>query len=286
MRIIAPILFVIFAPFIGGLLSGADRRISARMQGRHGPPLIQPFYDVAKLFQKEGTLVSKYQNFYVICFFIFVLLTGIIFFAGGNILLAIFALTVADIFFVIGGYSSRSPYSMMGAERELIQMMSFEPMILLTAIGFYKVSSSFFTADILASPKPLILYLPLIFVGFLYVLIIKLRKSPFDLSTSHHAHQELVKGITTEFTGKTLALVEIAHWYENVYILGFVYLFFAFAIPVSPLIGIAACLAVYFLEILIDNSFARVKWQMTLGSAWAVTIVLAAINLIVLYSLK
>ena len=34
----------------------------------------------------------------------------------------------------------------------------------------------------------------LAFVGFLYILTIKLRKSPFDLSYSHHAHQELVKG--------------------------------------------------------------------------------------------
>ena len=45
---------------------------------------------------------------------------------------------------------------------------------------------------------------------------------------SHHAHQEIVRGITTEFAGPALALIEITHWYENVLLLGIVYLFFAF----------------------------------------------------------
>jgi len=69
--------------------------------------------------------------------------------------------------------------------------------------------------------------LPGIFISILFVLTIKLRKSPFDLSTSHHAHQELVKGLTTEFSGSSLAMIEVAHWYENIMLLGFVYLFFA-----------------------------------------------------------
>ena len=76
----------------------------------------------------------------------------------------------------------------------------------------------------------------------MFILTIKLRKSPFDLSTSHHAHQELVKGVTTEFSGMTLAFVEIAHWFENVLLLGIVYLFFAWSSPVSPIIGVAVCL--------------------------------------------
>ena len=45
---------------------------------------------------------------------------------------------------------------------------------------------------------------------------------------SHHAHQEIVRGITTEFSGPALALIEITHWYENVLLLGMVYLFFGF----------------------------------------------------------
>jgi len=44
--------------------------------------------------------------------------------------------------FVLGAYKASSPYSFIGAERELIQMMAYEPMILLTAIGMYMVTKS------------------------------------------------------------------------------------------------------------------------------------------------
>ena len=61
----------------------------------------------------------------------------------------------------------------------------------------------------------------------MFILVFKMRKSPFDLSGSHHAHQEIVRGVTTEFSGRTLALIEIAHWYETAVVLGMVALFFA-----------------------------------------------------------
>ena len=144
----------------------------------------------------------------------------------------IFALTLAAIFFVLGAYKASSPYSFLGAERELIQMMAYEPMVLLTAIGMYMATKSFYVHDIASHPTLLVLALPGVFLGFLYTLEIKFRKSPFDLSCSHHAHQELVRGITTEFSGRALAMIEIAHWYENVFLLGWVYLFFA-ASPVA-----------------------------------------------------
>ena len=44
--------YIIFAPILGGLTSGIDRKITARMQGRQGPPVLQPFYDVIKLLKK------------------------------------------------------------------------------------------------------------------------------------------------------------------------------------------------------------------------------------------
>ena len=122
---------------------------------------------------------------------------------------------------------SALPYSHLGAEREIIQQVAYEPMVILMAIGMYQVTGSFKVAVIAQYQAPLILYLPGVFAGFLYILTIKFRKSPFDLSMSHHAHQEIVRGMTTEFSGPTLALIEIVHWYENVMLLGMVYLFFA-----------------------------------------------------------
>ncbi|UWG98750.1 NADH-quinone oxidoreductase subunit H [Dehalobacter sp. DCM] len=272
---IAVILYIVLAPVLGGLIAGIDRIISARMQGRVGPPLLQPFYDVFKLRNKQNMVVNKHQKFYILCFLIFVIITGSIFFAGGDLLLAIFALTLASIFLIIAAYSTNSPYAYIGAEREMLQMMAYEPMVILSVVGMYMVTKSFNSLDIALYDQPLLFSLPGIFLGFLFILTIKFRKSPFDISMSHHAHQEIVRGVITEFSGSELAMVEIAHWYENVFLLGMVCLFFAS----SPVIGIVLALVVYFLEIFIDNNSSRLKWQFTLGSAWIVALVLGVGNI-------
>ena len=54
--LIASIAFAVVAPILGCLLAGLERRISARMQGRVGPPILQPYYDVRKL------LLSQYPR--------------------------------------------------------------------------------------------------------------------------------------------------------------------------------------------------------------------------------
>lgn len=279
--LIIALCYVVLAPVLGGLLAGIDRKITARMQRRVGPPLLQPFFDVFKLYQKETILVNRLQNPYILCHLIFMAITGFLFFQGGDILLIIFVLTLASLFFILGAFSSNSPYSFIGAERELILMMAYEPMVLFALVGIFKVTGSFGFYDIIASHKPLVLLLPGVFIGFVYILTMKLRKSPFDLSYSHHAHQELVKGITSDLSGRTLAYIEIAHWYENIFLLGFIYLFFSF----NPVIGIVAALATYFLEILIDNVFSRFKWELAFKSAWIVALVLGGGNLLVLYIL-
>jgi ech hydrogenase subunit B len=279
--IVGVVAFILLSPVIGGLIAGIDRKITAHMQGRVGPSILQSFYDVGKLFEKEKTVANDIQRFYVISYFTFMIFTGAIFFAGEDILLVVFALTLAQIFLVLGAYSANSPYSHVGAERELIQIMAYEPMVILAAVGMYVVTKSFNIGTIASYPQPLILFLPGIFFGFIYILTIKLRKSPFDISTSHHAHQEIVKGVTTEFSGPTLGLIEVTHWYETVILLGFVYLFFAF----NPLIAVIAVIIVYLLELLIDNASARVKWQLVMKSSWAIAAIVGVVNLAALYYL-
>jgi len=231
---------------------------------------------------KENITVNKIQDFYVLCFFVFVVITGVFFFAGESLLMIIFTLTLATVFLILAAFSSNSPYAQVGAERELLLMMAYEPMVLLTAIGFYLQSGSFRVDDILSSETMPLLPLIGIFAGYVYILTIKFRKSPFDLSTSHHGHQELVKGLTTEFSGKTLAIMEVAHWYENVFLLGIVFLFFMNGSALMVVVGLIICAVTYFFEVFIDNTFARVKWQLALNYAWAVALVLGGINLFIL----
>lgn len=285
--VISVILYLILGPVVGGFLAGFDRKISARMQGRRGPSLLQPFYDIFKLFSKQTVVVNDVQDFLVCGFLLFIVFTGCLFFSGGDLLLVFFALTLAGIFFIMSACSANSPYSSMGAQRELMQMMAYEPMVLLVAIGFYVVTGSFSVSDIIQYSKvPAIAYMPGIFIGFLWVLVIKFRKSPFDLSTTHHAHQEMVKGLTTELSGNILALVELSHWYENAFLLGVIGLFVMTMDWWSVIIAVVVCIISYFLEILVDNTFPRVKWQTMLKTTWAATLIVGVINLLILILIK
>ncbi|MGB8821129.1 MAG: NADH-quinone oxidoreductase subunit H, partial [Methanoregula sp.] len=64
------VVYILLAPVIGGLIAGIDRKVTAHMQGRVGPSIFQPFYDVGKLFEKEGAVVNETQRFYVISYFV------------------------------------------------------------------------------------------------------------------------------------------------------------------------------------------------------------------------
>ena len=289
-RLLSAAIYIVFGGLVAGLLAGIDRKLSARMQGRRGPSVFQPFYDVGKLFSKQTLALNHGQFVIAFSFLLLIVATGVLFFAGVDILLVFLALSTAAMCLVFAATSSNSAMSTMGAQREMMQMLAYEPMVLITAVGFYMATAimndgngTFKVVDIITnSDLPVILYLPGIFIGFVFILTIKFRKSPFDISTSHHAHQELVKGVTTDLSGRNLGMIEVAHWYENTFLLGVVALFFLcnkwWSIPVA----VVAALIVYFIETIIDNVSARVKWELMVKLAWGVTIICGGLNLLVL----
>ena len=270
---------LIVAPLVGGLIGGIDRKLTARVQGRVGPPIVQSFYDVAKLWGKETTVANPWLTF---CSWVYVgaaATSVVLFFMMGDLLLIFFVQAIGAVFLVIGALSVPSPYSQVGGQRELLQILAYEPLLILVIAGIYVTTGSFKVEAVLSHETPLLLELPLLFIVLGYALTIKLRKSPFDISGSHHAHQELVKGVYTEYVGRNLALVEIAHWYETILILGFVALFWT-----TSLIGLVVLVLVtYALEIIIDNISARLTWRWMLGSVWIAGLCLSTANLAWLY---
>lgn len=270
---------LIAGPILGGLVSGLDRILTARMQSRIGPPLLQPFYDVAKLLFKEPLVVNVWQVFCAYCYIAASSIALVLFFLQSDLLLILFVQAVGAVMLVVGALSSTSPYSHIGAHRELLQILSYEPLLILVVVGFYLETGSFKLTSIYAWREPLLLKLPFLFIVLGYVLTIKLRKSPFDLSTCHHAHQEIVKGLLTDYSGPFLALTEIAHWFEIVLLLGFCTLFWA-----TNWFGMAILIvATYFLEVLVDNTTSRMNWRWMLSYVWGVGLTLSLVNLIWLH---
>jgi ech hydrogenase subunit B len=267
---------VLMAPLMGGVISGADRILTARLQARVGPPLLQPFYDVFKLLGKEPVAVNVWQFFCAYAYLTASLIAVVLFALGSDLLLVLFTQAVGAIFLVVGALSSTSPFSQVGAHRELLQILSYEPLLLLVAVGIYLETGSFKIGHVLVQPEPLLLKLPFLFVALGYALTIKLRKSPFDLSTSHHGHQEIVKGLLTDYAGPLLAFIEIGHWFDVVLLLGLCALFWA-----TSWIGMVLIVTLtYAAEIVIDNVAARLSWRWMLGYVWAMGLTLSIVNLI------
>lgn len=274
------IVFVLFiAPIIGCLAAGIDRKITARLQGRVGPPLLQPYYDVKKLLSKDNVIVNGSQNLYVVIYVVFIILSLLMLVFRADVLMIIFVYTISSIALIVGGMSTGSPYARIGSSREIMAILSYEPVLILYALAIYLLTGTFKLSALENASTPMLVYTPLIFIAMLFVLNIKLKKSPFDYSTSHHAHQELVKGMLTEYSGPGLAGIEIGHFYEYVFLTGLIFVFWT----VNPLIGLIISFAAFLLVIVIDNITARVYWQWMLKLSWTFLLAISIVNIAFLY---
>lgn len=271
---------LLLAPAAGGLLTGFDRWLSARLQARVGPPLWQPFADLVKLMDKDRFTVNVVQILYANASLLFVVAALLELALGQDLLMLLFTLAFGTVSLVLGGFSVRSPYSRIGAQREIMQLLAYEPLLVLMVVAMYLRTGSFMVSRVAAFPTPLLLRLPLVFLGYLLVVLIKLRKSPFDLSTAlHHPHQELVKGLLTDYSGPYLGLIELAHWYELILLLGLAGLFWA----TDWRAGMGLALFVYLATVFVDNLSARVTWPWMLRFAWQAGLGLTAVNVVWLY---
>lgn len=276
---------LILSPILGCILAGIDRKLTAQLQGRKGPKIRQPWYDFVKLLSKENIAVHKYQNVYMLFYLVFIIVSVVMFALRMDLLMIIFVFTIANVALIVGAMSTGSPFAKIGAQREIMAMLAYEPVLIFYAVITYMLTGSFKISELIKLDKPLIFYAPLLFIAMLFVMSIKFKKSPFDFSTSHHGHQELVKGITTEYSGPTLAMYELAHWYEAILLLGFMFLFFAFhtSIWLFILMGAVIETLAFIFVIILDNITARVTWQWMIKFSYSVLAVLAVINMLIIY---
>lgn len=265
-------IWIVLAPVLGGLVYGGERILRARMQRRQGPPLLQPFYDMFKLLDKRTLIIHSPHALLAVAHFFVLWFSIAAIFMGWNLLYIIFLHLFAQILLVLAGYSVRSPYSHIGANRELLMLVAYEPVLLLIAVGFYLVGGSFEVSEIVQKSGYLT-HMPLMFAALMLIVPIKVKKSPFDVG---EAHQEIVGGIEVEYSGVFYEFLYVSRFFEYIFIYSFVYFFGG----VSAWLG-AVLVAVTFLAVnLVDNATARVKTADMLRIIYAVGITLCIINLI------
>ncbi|MDA3908028.1 MAG: NADH-quinone oxidoreductase subunit H [Sulfurimonas sp.] len=266
------IILIIIAPIIGGLIYGFERVVRARMQNRQGPPVLQPFYDMYKLLGKQAFIINPYHSILGIMHFVTLWVVVAFVILGENLLYVVFLHLLSSIFIVLAGFSVRSIFSHIGANRELLSIIAYEPILIMLAVGFFMLNGTF-DIDAIRGRSSELVSMFFLFLAFLLVIPVKLKKSPFDAA---EAHQEIVGGVEVEFSGVFFEFLYMAKWLEYVFIYSLLMLFAGNSI----LLGAVLFVVVFLLVNLVDNSTARVKINHLIKIVLSIGLTLGMLNLI------
>jgi formate hydrogenlyase subunit 4 len=270
---IVNIVLLLITPLIGLLLIGLDRKISARMQNRKGPPLLQPLYDLIKLFSKKEAYVNTSTILFAIAHLIFMVATVALFFLLQDLIVIFFTLTLSIFFLILGGFSTKSPYSYLGSHRELIQLLAVETLFLMIIVTMGIAEESFSLDRIVAErTRPLFFALPLSFAALFLVVIVKMGKPPFDIPS---AHSEIVQGPYTEYSGRWYAVFQISKMFEVPF---FFAIFVVFFMPFLA-VGLIVAALVFFLALLVGNTTSRTTYKGMLKFTYLYGLPLVLVNL-------
>ncbi len=224
--------FCIFGILAGLFLLGVDRKLAAHMQARIGPPLRQPFLDVAKLLQKENIVPANAIPWLFHAAPVLALASSLVVLlylpAGsilpplgmfGDLILVMYLLTIPALAMVAGGFASGSPYATVGAQREMVTMIAYEFPLAVVIIGVAwrlgaaGLASPFGLLTIASNPIWGVVG-PVGLIGVAILLFTlgavtpaELSRIPFD---TQEAETELAGGLLVEYSGKNLAMFYLA----------------------------------------------------------------------------
>jgi len=221
---------VIVTALIGLVASWIDRKVTARIQYRVGPPFLQPFRDIVKLLGKE-TLIPRgssrvmFMLAPVIGFSAVAMASTILWINSGrvfgnesfqsflgDILVVIYLLAIPSISIMLGGFASGNPVARVGASREMKLLLSYElPFILVVLVPIIKSGFSLRLEEILkmqAMDGAFALSVSGILALIVFVLVMqaKLAFVPFDMP---EAETEIISGPLTDYSGTSLAMFKL-----------------------------------------------------------------------------
>ena len=209
-------IFLVFVIPLGLLFEGIERKLTARMENRVGPPVWQPFYDFAKLLQKGKTDSRARDNvFFRVCPFLYLLASFVMFLFlpfqliafEYDFILIIYISILSSGLYVLSGFASNSPYSIVGSMREIIPMVAAEMVLAISVFSFMIANkATSFASYPLGLP---FLAAPLATITLLFVAIIEIKITPFDTA---EAPTEILQGYETEFSSRRLAFMELAKY--------------------------------------------------------------------------
>jgi NADH-quinone oxidoreductase subunit H len=215
----------IFASVIGLLTVWLDRKVSARIQWRQGPPWYQGFADIGKLLYKEVIVPKEAAGsgfvfaplFGLASATLAVTILGVSFFSMsrgfiGDIIVIWYLFAIPAIALIYTGSTSGNPLSSIGVAREIKLLLSYDlPMIIVIVMIAWKAGGfsvkSIMDWQLINGANIFNWYGIIAFVVAIFSTQAKLGRVPFDLA---EAETELGSGILLELSGGLLAAYELS----------------------------------------------------------------------------
>jgi len=277
---------LLFLFVFGFLAEYADRKLYARFQNRVGPPWFQPIADFIKLISKEeiipeeaDSLVFKLMPIFaliassVAILYIPILGERAVYAFNGDVIVVLYLLTIPTFTYFLGGWYSRSVYSMIGAVRSLTQLFAYEVPLFLCILASAMLADTWSISGIAAFYSRHLGYWFCNIIGFgvaLVSLLGKLEKVPFDIP---EAETEIVAGSFTEYNGRPLAFFRMSF---NIEMITGASLLSAVFLPFGLNLHPAAVFLCYILQIFfiiaaisfLRALFARLRLDQMINLCW------------------
>jgi len=283
---------ILFSAVVGLLASWVDRKVTARLQWRVGPPWYQNFADIVKLWGKETIvpegakwtfLLAPYLGFLSLALVATILGRALIWpqeSFGADIIVVLYLLTIPAVSLIIGAASSRNPLASVGASREMKLVLSYElPFILSIIAVVIKSGGAIRLGEILNyqavfNSNIASLSGALAFIVAIFCALGRLGLGPFEIS---EAEQEIMGGVLIEYSGIGLAIFKL-----NKALLFYVMPVFLTVLflgkDLSPISIVLKFVMILVIFILVKNTNPRLRIDQAL-SYFVVIIFVAAIGL-------
>ncbi len=311
---------ILFLLILAFFYEWIDRKFIAKLQNRVGPPWFQPFVDFVKLCAQEDIVPAAADKklfamspillltlMLTSLFFIPITETAGILSFEGDIVIVMFILTLVVILKYISGWSSTDRFSSTGAERVILQLISYVLPLMFVAFATALAAGSFqiskiveWTIDhsLFGTNPDWLLIIPMILGISIFILTMQaeLEKIPFDIP---EAETEIVAGWLTEFTGRKLAFFRLSVDLEMVLAAGLAAALFLGG-PVGPVFVLVPGFewffypffyTIYFLVksifiiLIISNLrglFARFKIDQMVRGAWKFLLPLSILDVVII----
>jgi len=216
---------IILTGVLGVIASWIDRKVTARIHYRVGPPFLQPVIDIIKLMGKETVVpedaskttfllapILGYASISVVSAILWMNQLEVTQGFLGDIIVVIYLLTIPSISLMLGGFASGNPLARVGASREMKLMLSYElPFIFAILVPIIKSNYSLRLGQIIASQAGGNVF-ALSFSGAIALIVsiiciqAKMGIVPFDIA---EAETEIMGGVIIEYSGTPLAIFRL-----------------------------------------------------------------------------